>query len=82
MNAATASAVTVSIGGTLLVDVFGVLNIGTPAIASSLTMNNTGGTPKLQLTGGANAGALNVYGDLTVNTGVALTNNGTITVGQ
>jgi hypothetical protein len=82
VNVATGAVATISIGGTLLVDNLGTLNIGSAGFASNLTMNNTGTTPTLQVNTGVTPGTLNVYGDLTVNTGVALTNNGTITVGQ
>ena len=82
VNVATGAVATISIGGTLLVDNFGTLNIGSAGFASNLTLNNTGTTPKLQINTGLNPGSLNVFGDLTINTGVSLTNNGSITVGQ
>ena len=49
MNVATGAVSTVSIGGTLFVDDYGTLNIGSAGFASSLTLLNSGTTPKLRL---------------------------------
>lgn len=76
LGIATASASTVNSAGNISVTGTGILNVGASGVASSLSMT---GTSTLSVDASAN---LNVFGNLELGSGVTLTNNGTITVGE
>jgi hypothetical protein len=78
LGIATGGAITISSAGNIvLTGAASILNVGASGVASNLTM---AGTSTLEVTNAA--GQLNVFGNLELASGVTLTNNGTITVGE